>query len=65
MGEAGRPVIFGVRAGTRGSHPAVRRWGLRGGQGNGAALVVKGDVSRAGGAAQLAAGQVGVGFDPS
>ena len=38
----------------------VRHWGLRGGQGEGAALVVKGDVSRAGGAARLAAG----GFAP-
>ena len=41
MGEAVQPVIFSVRAGTRGSHPGVRHWGLRGGQGKGAALVVK------------------------
>jgi hypothetical protein len=56
LGEAGRPVIFGVRAGTRGSHPGVRRRGLRGGQGKGAALVVKGDASRACRAARLTRG---------
>jgi hypothetical protein len=60
LGEAGRPVIFPVHAWMCGSHPAVRRWGLQGGQGKGAALVVKGDMSRAGGAARLMAG----GFAP-
>jgi hypothetical protein len=60
LGEAGRPVIFGFRAGTRGSHPGVRHWGLRGGQGKGAALVVEGDASGAGRAARLVAG----GFAP-